>query len=149
MKKEKTVKGKFQFSKIIVIVACAIFLICLYKGFTADFSTITDVSFYVTTITVSGSVFLTTIVWYLKKSQSENNVKLKIEMYKVASRERVKYNAKMILLKKKFEVSNDELMEIENGSPMYGFESEALSSVEEIIKAAENDADSLIEMQTY
>ena len=79
---EKKSKNKFQFSKLIVIVACTIFAVCLYKGFTVDFSTVIDMSFYVTSITVSGSVFLTTIVWYLKKSQSENNVKLKIELYK-------------------------------------------------------------------
>ena len=147
MEKEK--KNKFQFSKVIVVVACIIFLICLYKGFTADYSTMIDVSFYVTAITVSGSLFSATIIWYLKKSQSENNVKLKIEMYKVASRERIKYNAKMMLLKKNLEMSDDVLMDIENGSPMVGFEDQALSSINEVISAAENDADTLVELQNY
>ena len=106
-----------------------------------------DVSFYVTAITISGSVLLTTIVWYLKKSQSENNVKLKIELYKIASRERVKYNAKMMLLKKNLKVSDEDIMEIENGSPMEGFENEALSAISEVISAAENDADTLVKIQ--
>lgn len=145
MKKEK--KNKFQFSKVIVVIACILFIVCLYKGYTADYSTMIDVSFYVTAITVSGSVLLTTLVWYLKKSQSENNVKLKTEMYRVASRERIKYNAKMMLLKKKLEMSDDDLMEIENGSPMVGFEDEALSSINEVISAAENEADTLVELQ--
>lgn len=147
MKKRK--KEKFQFSKIIVIVSCVIFMACLYKGFTTDFTTITDVSFYVTSVTISGGVFSSTIIWYLKKSQSENNVKLKIEMYKVSSKERLKYNEEMMILKKKYEISDEQLMELENNSPMVDFEQDALSSINALINMAENEAESFVEMQNY
>ena len=146
---EKQTKNKFQFSKLIVIIACIIFLVCLYKGFTADFSTMIDTGFYVTAITISGGMLSTTIIWYLKKSQSENNVKLKIELYKTASRERIKYNAKMMILKKNFSLSDEDVMEIENDSPMGNFENEALADISEVISTIENDADSLVEMQNY
>lgn len=147
--KEEQVKNKFQFSKLIVIIACIIFLVCLYKGFTADFSTMIDTGFYVTAITISGGMLSTTIIWYLKKSQSENNVKLKIELYKTASRERIKYNAKMMILKKNLSLSDEDVMEIENDSPMGNFETEALADISEVISTIENDADSLVEMQNY
>ena len=146
---EKENKNKFQFSKIIVVILFIIFIICLYNGLTINLENYTDLTVVAASITVSGGLCGSGVIYYLKKSQSENNVKLKIEMYKVASRERAKYNAKMMLLKKKFEMSDDALMEIENSSPMVNFEDEALSSINEIINAAENEADTLVELQNY
>ena len=85
----------------------------------------------------------------LKKAQAENNVKLKIEMYRVASKEHLKYNEKMMILKNKYSLSDEEIMEIESGSPMDDFESSALCDIEEIIDVSESEADSPIELQTY
>ena len=146
MKKEK---GKIQFSKLIVLITCVIFIVCLYNGLTINVEGYTDLTVIATTITVSGGMFGSAIIYYLKKSQSENNVKLKIELYKVASEERLKYNEQMMILKQKYTLSDEDVMTIEDNSPMDDFESEALSSIQEVINMSEGDADSPIELQTY
>ena len=146
--KEKKEK-KLQYSKLLPIVTFVIFVVCLYKGYTADFSTMLDTSFYVTAITLSGGIFGSSIVWYMKKSQSENTVKLKTELYKVASQERLHYNEQMIIMKNKYMLSDEEMMEIENDSPMDDFETNALSDIEATINDAQSDADSSVELQTY
>ena len=82
---------KIQYSKLLPFITCFVFLICLYQTFITDFSSYVDLTLYATIITVSGSIFGTTIVWYMKKAQVENNVKLKIELYKTAFQEQLKY----------------------------------------------------------
>ena len=146
MKKEKS---KFQFSKLIVLITCIIFIICLYNGLTVNVEGYTDLTVIATTITVSGGMFGSAIIYYLKKSQSENNVKLKIELYKVASEERLKYNEQMMILKQKYTLSEEDLMSIEDNSPMDDFESEALSAIGNIISTSESEADSPVELQNY
>lgn len=146
--KEKKEK-KLQYSKVLPVVTFIVFTVCLYKGYTADFSTMLDTSFYVTAITISSGVFGSTIVWYMKKSQAENTVKLKTELYRVASQERLNYNEQMILMKSKYMLSDEELMEIESDSPMDDFESNALSDIESSINDIQADADSSVELQTY
>lgn len=145
MKKEK----KLQYSKLLPVISIAIFIACLYKGYTADFSTMIDASFYVTAISLSGGIVGTVFIWYMKKAQSENVVKLKTELYRVASQERLNYNEQMILLKSKYMLSDEELMEIESDSPMDDFESNALSDIESYVNEIQSDADSSVEAETY
>ena len=146
MKKEKKY---FQYSKLLPIITGIIFVGCLCYAFTINLQNYVDLTVIATSITVSGGIFGSTILGYVKKAQSENNVKLKIELYKIASEERLKYNEKMMILKKKYEFSDEQIMELENDSPMDDYETEALSSVENIINMAESDAESPVEMQTY
>ena len=148
MNKDKEHK-QIQYSKLLPILTGLMFAACLIVGFVTDFSTVVDVSFYVTAITVSAGIWGSTIVFYLKKSQAENNVKLKTEMYKVASKERLKYNEQMMKLKKKYSMSDEDIEDIENESPMDEFASNALSAIEEVINVSEVDADSPVELQTY
>jgi len=148
-KKENKKRNKFQFSKLIVIVTCIIFVACLYHGLTLDLEHYADLTIVATSITVSAGLAGSSIIWYLKKSQSENNVKLKTELYKVASQERLYYNEQMMILKQKYMLSDEDIMAIENDSPMDDFESEALSSIQSVINVAESEADSPIELQNY
>ena len=46
-------------------------------------------------------------------------------------------------------LSDEEMMEIENDSPMDDFETNALSDIEATINDAQSDADSSVELQTY
>lgn len=89
--KEKKEKQKIQYSKQLPVFTGIIFICCLVRAFTMDFSNYMDLTVYATIITVSGSIFGSTIVWYMKKAQVENNVKLKIELYKTAFQEQLKY----------------------------------------------------------
>lgn len=140
---------KIQYSKILPIVSLMLFAVCLYEGFHADFSTIVDVSFYVTAITISGSLTATSFIFYLRKAQQENCVTLKTEMYRVASSERIKYNEKMMALKKKYEIDDEDISDIEIGSMMDEFEQDALESINNTINQAQMEADTMIEKETF
>lgn len=148
-KNKETNKNKFQFSKLIIIVTFIIFIICLFYGLSINLDGYTDLTVVATSITVSSGLCGSSVIWYLKKSQSENNVKLKMELYRVASQERLFYNEQMMILKQKYSLTEDEMIELENNSPMDDFEASALSSIEEVINMSEGDADSPIELQTY
>lgn len=140
---------KIQYSKILPIVSLILFAICLYEGFCADFSSVVDVSFYVTAITISGSLTATSFIFYLRKAQQENCVTLKTEMYRVASTERIRYNEKMMMLKKKYEMTDEDISEIESRSPMDDFEQNALDSINDTINQAQMEADTLVEKETF
>jgi hypothetical protein len=147
--KEKNKEKKFQYSKLLPIITGIIFIGCLYHVFSVNLENYVDLTVMATCVTVSGGIFGSTILGYVKKAQSENNVKLKIELYKTASRERLKYNEQMMILKKKYEFSDEQIMELENESPMDDYELEALSSIQSIVNMAESEAESPVEMQTY
>jgi hypothetical protein len=142
-------KKGIQYSKILPFIAVALFCVCLYMGFTADYSTVVDVSFYVTAITISGSIVAGTFIFYYRKAQQENCVKLKSQMYRIASEERLKYNEKMILLKSRYMLSEEELMEIKADSPMEAFEQQALDSINDTINQAQSEADTMVENPTF
>jgi len=108
-----------------------------------------DVSFYVTAITISGSLTATSFIFYLRKAQQENCVTLKTEMYRVASSERLKYNEKMMALKKKYSLSDEDVSEIEDTSPMDDFEQTALDSINDTINTAQMEADTLVEKESF
>ena len=140
---------KIQYSKTLPLITGIIFIFCLYKGFAVNVANYTDLTIHVTSITTSAGLFGSAIIWSMKKSQSENNVKLRIEMYRVASKERFNYNKKMILLQQKYKISDEELCEIEDDSPMDEFEDSALSSIESSINDSQSESDSTIELQDY
>jgi hypothetical protein len=146
---EKKKEKKIQYSKLLPIITGIIFIGCLYHIFSANPEGYVDLTVMATCVTVTGGIFGSTILGYVKKAQSENNVKLKIELYKTASRERLKYNEQMMILKKKYEFSDEQIMELENESPMDDYELEALSSIQSIVNMAESEAESPVEMQTY
>lgn len=140
---------KFQYSKLLPIITGIIFIGCLYHIFSIELENYVDLTVMTTSVTVSGGIFGSTILGYVKKSQSENNAKLKIELYKVASSERLKYNEQMMILKKKYEFSDEQVTDLENDSPMDDFSEKALSSIEDTLSMAESDAESPVEIQNY
>ena len=142
-------KKGIQYSKILPLISVILFCVCLYMGFTADYSSVVDVSFYVTAITISGSIVAGTFIFYYRKSQQENCVKLKSQMYRIASEERLKYNEKMILLKSRYQLSDDELRELETDSPMDDFEQQALDSINASIEQAQAEADTMVENPNF
>lgn len=75
-------KEKFQFSKIVVIciIALAIFGICLVAA-TTIFLELPE-AIGIAIVAACGTVLTTTLVWFLKKSQVENNTKIYMSAYK-------------------------------------------------------------------
>lgn len=106
-----------------------------------------DLSIYATIITSSGALCLTSVVWYLKNSQAEKVARIKADTYRIVSSERFKYNKKMLELKSKYRYTEEEISEIEDGSPLDELEQDALNSMNASIDSAMDDATSILEAQ--
>lgn len=140
-------KIKIQYSKIITLLTFLLFFGCVIKGFQVDISSAYDLSLYIATITSSGTVCLTTSVWYLKNSQAEKVARIKADTYRIISEERFKYNKRMLELKSKYRYTDEEIFEIENDSPLDELEQDALNSLNASIDSAMEEAVSSIEIQ--
>lgn len=142
-------KKKIEFSKIIVVIVFILFAVCLYNGLTIDVSEYTDLSVVLASITITGAMLTGIVSFYLKKAQVENSVKLKTEMYKVAVNEKINYTKEMIKLKNEYSLTDEELSDIENESPMESFETGALYSIDQTIENNLSDGETSVEIQTY
>lgn len=140
-------KKKIQYSKIITLLTFILFLGCIIKCFLVDISSTYDLSLYIAIITSTGTVCLTTAVWYLKNSQAEKVARIKADTYRIISEERFKYNKRMLELKSKYKYTEEEIFEIENDSPLDELEQAALDSMNSSIDTAMEEATSSIEAQ--
>ena len=143
-----TMNRKIQYSKIITLLTFVLFCGCIIKCFSVDISTVYDLSVYATIITSSGALCLTSVVWYLKNSQAEKVVRIKADTYRIISDERFKYNKKMLELKSKYKYTEEEILNIEDDSPLDELEQDALNSMNSSIDSAMDDATSIIEALT-
>lgn len=146
---KKDNKQKIQYSKLLPVFTGIIFIACIFRAFTVDFTNYVDLTVYATSITVSGGIFGSTVIWYMKKAQVENNVKLKIELYKVVFQEQINYKEKMLILKNKYMLSEEEMVEMENDYSIMNLDDNVLSSIEGTIDQYQNDAESPVEIQNY
>ena len=144
MKKNK----KIQYSKIITLLTFILFCGCVVKCFLIDISTVYDLTLYVAIVTTSGTLCLTSVVWYLKNSQAEKVARIKACTYKVISRERFEYNKKMLELRSKYGYADEDIFDIENDSPLDELENDALNSMNASIDTAMEEAVLPIEAQT-
>lgn len=141
-------RKKIQYSKIITLLTFILFCGCIIRCFTIDISSVYDLSLYVAIVTSSGTVCLTTGVWYMKNSQAEKVANIKADTYRIISEERYKYNKRMLELKSKYRYTDEEIFEIENDSPLDELEQDALDSMNSSIDSAMEEAVSSIEAHT-
>ena len=117
-----------QFSKVIVLICLGIMVIGIVAALVvATIFNLVEVP--VALITACGAVGVTAVVWNLKKSQTENTVKIYTEAYK-----------DMIKFKKEMGIKEDDLMSgIENGivDKMKGSIGEALIDSTTLIEKQE------------
>ena len=140
-------KNKIQYSKIITLLTFILFCGCVIKCFSLDITNIYDLSLYVAIITTSGTLCLTSVVWYLKNSQAEKVARIKACTYKVISRERFEYNKKMLELRSMYGCTDEEIFDVENNSPLDELEEDALNSMNYSVDTAMEEATSSIEAQ--
>ena len=140
-------KHNLEFSKALIFVCGAIFIGTLLFCLTRDYTTIIDTAFYVSAITISGSVFLTSVVNYLKKAQAENAYKIQNRMYENVMKVRLSYNEEMLKLRQKYNVPQEEIGEIEMESPIDDMSDTALSNMQNAIENSISDAISPTEQQ--
>ena len=148
MGKKNTNSNGIQYSKKITLLTFLLFCGCVIKCFSVDISNNYDLSIYIAIVTSSGTLCLTTIVWYLKNSQAEKVAKIKARTYKVISEERFKYNKKMLELKSKYKYTEEDILDIENDSPLDELEEDALNSMNNSIDNYMDEAVESIEIQT-
>lgn len=137
------------YSRKLPIITGIIFIFCIVVGLTKDCTNALDTSVSVTAITVSGGIFGSTLIYFLKKAQSENTFILKMKLYKCASEERYNFNSRMMELKAKYNMSDDDVQEIENNSSLDEFTDEALESVENSVNEAMNEATETVELKSF
>ena len=119
--------GKLQFSKVIVLICLGIMVIGIVAALVvATIFNLVEVP--VALITACGAVGVTAVVWNLKKSQTENTVKIYTEAYK-----------DMIKFKKEMGIEEDDLMS--------GIENEIVDKMNGSIEEALIDSTALIEKQ--
>ena len=140
--KEKT----FTTSKLhvistgIIFVVTMIFVAILYlTGKIADGF---DTAAIVSMITVSGSIFGSTLVWYSKKAAAENQFKLRIALYHDAAVTRLNFNEEMMKLKQKYDMSDEDIEEIESDGEADEMMDSALTSVIEGLDTARDTSES-------
>lgn len=146
---DKKKKRKIEFSKIITILSIVLFGIVLYKSFTFSATDYMDTAFIVTAITVTGGICGTCIVWMLKKSQSENVIKIRMGMYEDIKRVELDFNEQMLMLKKKYNVTEEDLSDVLNDGNIDDFVNEILQETNSKMIEYDNDANSIIESQNY
>lgn len=146
---DKKKKRKIEFSKIITIISIVLFGIVLYKSFTCNATDYMDTAFIVTAITVTGGICGTCIVWMLKKSQSENVIKIRMGMYEDVKRVQLDFNEQMLILQNKYNVSDEDLQNILGHGDIDDFADEVLQETNSEMLEYGNDANSIIESQNY
>lgn len=138
---------KIQYSKIITLLTFVLFCGCVIRCFFVDISSAYDLSIYAAIITSSGGLCLTSVVWYLKNSQAEKVARIKADAYRIISEERYKYNEKMLELKSRYKCTEEDILDIEDDSPLDELEDDALNSWNSSIDSSMEEAVSSIEAQ--
>ena len=128
-----------QYSKVLPIVTGIIFLGCLFLPI--YFSGI-DTSIFVSAIGISGSIFGSSIIFYLKKAQVENTYKIKISLYEKAAEICLNFNVKMTEIKHKYG-------EIDGFKDLDDIMGDSFSDVSQTVNNAMDDASSPVDLHNY
>lgn len=142
---------KLRTSKIIMWLFTALFLYVVYQGVNYDFTSVSymDTAIFCSCIASVGGILGAVVTRYFNNSCSENIPRIQLDLYKESMQLRLQYNEKMMELRKKYQISPEELCEIENESNMdeisEGILNTAISELD--IKAAESHEN--VEVQIY
>lgn len=132
-------KIKPRTSKLIMWVFIMLFIYIVYTGVNYDFSNITymDTAIFCACITAVSGILGAIITKYYNNSNAENIPKIQTKLYKDTMDIRYEYNAKMIELKNKYNITSEDICDVENDSPMDDIS-------ENIVNTAVNELDSKV-----
>lgn len=152
MKHDDYKEKPFSTSKIYVIATGIIFLVTLvfvmFLYLSQRIDSTYDTAAIVTMITVTGSIFGSTLVWYSKKAASENHYKLRMALYRDSAATRLEFNEAMMKLKKEYDMTDEDIAEIDSSGEVDEMMDSSLSSVISGLDDACSDADSANEIHT-
>lgn len=140
-------KNKYQYSKKIPIVTGVIFI--SFTLLSMFFGNIIDSTLAMTSISVSGGIFGSSIIWYLKKSQVENSFKLKCEQLKQTVNYRLYFIEETLKLQKKYNVSSYQIDEIESKGPIDEMENSTMDNLSQIVDEYDREGHEKINLQNY
>lgn len=135
----------FSFGKVQVIVTTVIFVAILVASFTMDFTKVTDTAFAGVAISVTGTIYAAVLVNYYKKARAENLIKLRILAVKEISKTQVQTYESVIKIKRKYEVTDDELSEVKEELYVDDFVKESIEGVDTKLNELTEDAESVTE----
>ena len=107
MRQKNNKEKKFQFSKMIVFFAGIIFILTLGFCLCTILKMGLDATMGVTAITTTGCIFLSSVVWYMKKSQPENIIKLKYSYTERIMELQYDYYEKKLRLKQELSIQDE------------------------------------------
>ena len=110
--------NKVQFSKFLTIFSAVLFIWCLLEGFNTHFGEVYDTTVYVTSITVSGSIFGLCLKSYMSKAKAENIYKVQHGMYEDIMNIKLKYNERMMQLTQEYQMTQSDVDMMDMDSPI-------------------------------
>ena len=140
-------ENKYQYSKKIPIVTGVIFI--SFTLLSMFFGNIIDSTLAMTSISVSGGIFGSSIIWYLKKSQAENSFKLKCEQLKQTVNYRLYCIEETLKLQQKYNVSSYQIDEIESKGPIDEMENSTMDNLSQIVDEYDREGHEKINLQNY
>ena len=144
---------KFTYSKIQVFITGVIFLSSIlfvaYLYISGKITDAFDATAIVAIITVSGAIFGSNLCWYSKKAASENQYKLRMSLFADSARVRLDYNEKMMLLMKKYNMTQEDIDKINESGDSDDFMESSIQDVVTGLDTAKNIADSENTIETF
>ena len=151
MKEPKNKLKKPRTSKIIMWLFIALFVYVIYQGVNFDFSSVTymDTAIFCACIASVGGIVGAIVTKYYNNSNAENIPRIQMNLYKDSMDIRLDYNEKMMQLKQKYNMTDDDVYDIENQSHMDEVSDNVLNTaISELdTKAAQSHED--VEVQNY
>lgn len=130
---------------IFIAVVCLVFWLYI----SGNIHNMYDVSLLISLISVSGAIFGSNLVWYSKKSSSENQYKLRMTSYKEAAKVRLAYNRNMMILMKKYNVSEEDIDKIDITGNIDEMMDSALDSVTSKLDESQSIFDSENNIESF
>ena len=149
----KNQERKFTYSKILVFITGVVFLSSIlfvaYLYISGKITDAFDTTAIVTIITVSGAIFGSNLCWYSKKAASENQYKLRMSLFADSARVRLDYNEKMMLLMKKYNMTQEDIDRINESGDSDDFMESSIQDVVTGLDTAKDIADSENTIETF
>ena len=149
----KNQERKFTYSKILVFITGVVFLSSIlfvaYLYISGKITDAFDTTAIVTIITVSGAIFGSNLCWYSKKAASENQYKLRMSLFADSAKVRLDYNEKMMVLMKKYNMSQEDVDRINESGDSDDFMESSIQDVVTGLDAAKDIADSENTVETF
>ena len=150
---KKNLEKKFTYSKIQVLITGIIFLSSVlfvaYLYISGKITDAFDTTAIVTIITVSGAIFGSNLCWYSKKAASENQYKLRMSLFADSAKVRLDYNEKMMVLMKKYNMSQEDVDRINESGDSDDFMESSIQDVVTGLDTAKDIADSENTIETF